>query len=92
MSSERTRLLLLSGPLTSIAFVAVAIVSNPGSALFIFATLGAIGFVAVPPVIQVGMLATERFSGRDFLACGVGMGVPALFLAIEFASGMADSY
>lgn len=92
MSSERKRLLLLSGPLTSVLLVAIAIVSNTGSALFIFATLGAVGYMVVPPLIQVGILATERFSGRDFLACGVGMAVPALFLGAEVAAGMFNSY
>jgi hypothetical protein len=92
MTHERKRLLILLGPVTSVVFGGLAIVANTDSTLFVYGVFGAVAFMLVPPPIQVGMLATQRFSGRDFLACAVGMAVPTLFLGVELVLGLLESY
>ena len=88
MKNERKTFLLLLGPVIAVACVGLAIVSEPGSEPFTVGVLGAIGFMVLAPLIQIILLATEKFSGRDGLACAIGLGVTSALLLLPYLMGV----
>ncbi|HKB59932.1 MAG TPA: hypothetical protein VKC56_07810 [Gallionellaceae bacterium] len=91
MSSESKRLLILLGPLIAIASGVVALESQTGSSRFVFAVYAAVAFFLIPPVIQVVLLATQRFGEREFLVCAIGLAAPALLLAVPYLMGLFNA-
>lgn len=88
MSSESKRFLILVGPLISFALIGVALESAAGSTQYVVAAYAAVAFFLVPPVIQVLLLATQRFGERDFLACAIGLAVPVLLVGAPLLGGV----
>lgn len=88
MARERKQGLLLLGPVIAAACITLAIGATPGSGVFMFAVVAAIGFMAIPPVVQVGLLATERFGDCHVLACAAGVGLTFALLLLPLALGV----
>jgi hypothetical protein len=91
MSSESKRLLILVGPLIAIASAVVALESQTGSSLFVIAVYAAVAFLLIPPVIQIILLATQRFGEREFLVCAIGLAVPVLLLMVPYLMGLFNA-